>query len=145
MPTSRSGWVALAGVLYLISGGLNLLVGLAALGVTLAGDATVETAYLGDWPTDNLGAAAVVVIVLALLQLMLGLGILNRDRRAWIAGLVVSSLVIVTHIFFHRLLDGWAVGGLLTNVLIIWVLVAKEREFFSRRDEAAVAPADPAH
>ena len=143
MPASRSGWVALVGVLYLISGGLNVLIGLAALGVSLADSATVETAYLGDWPTDNLGAAAVAVLVFAVLQLLLGLGILNRDRRAWIAGLAVSSLVIVAHIFFHRLLDGWAVGGLLTNILIIWILLAKEEEFSGDRAEET-APAKPA-
>jgi lysylphosphatidylglycerol synthetase-like protein (DUF2156 family) len=143
-PTSRSGWVALTGILFLISGGLNLLVGLAALGVSLTGSATVETAYLGDWPTDNLGAAAVAVIVFAAFQLLLGLGILNRDRRAWIAGLMVCSLVIVTHLFFHRLLDGWAVGGLLTNILIIWILVAREREFSERGDEAPGSSGAPA-
>jgi lysylphosphatidylglycerol synthetase-like protein (DUF2156 family) len=131
MPTSRSGWVSLVGVLYLISGALNLLVGLAALGVSLSGSSTVETAYVGDWPTDDLVAAAIVVILLAAIQLLLGGGIWRRERWAWVAGLVVSSLVIVTHIFFHRLLDGWAIGGLLANILIVWILVAKEREFAS--------------
>jgi hypothetical protein len=37
--------------------------------------------------------------------------------------------VVVTHIFYYRLLDGWAVGGLLTNLAIIWILVVKEPEF----------------
>lgn len=129
MPSSRSGWVSLVGVLYLISGAFNLLIGLAALGVSLSGSSTVETVYVGDWPTDNLVGAAIVVIVLATIQLLLGAGIWRRDRRAWVAGLVVSSLVIVTHLFFHRLLDGWAIGGLITNILIVWILVAKEQEF----------------
>jgi len=131
MPVSRSGWVSLVGVLYLISGAFNLLVGLAALGVSLSGSSTVDTVYVGDWPTDNLVGAAIAVIVLASIQLLLGAGIWRRDRRAWVAGLVVSSLVIVTHIFFHRLLDGWAIGGLITNILIVWILVAKEQEFSS--------------
>jgi hypothetical protein len=129
MPVSRSGWVSLVGVLYLISGALNLLIGLAALGVSLSGSSTVETVYVGDWPTNNLVGAAIVVIVLAALQLLLGAGIWRRDRWAWGAGLVVSSLVIVTHIFFHRLLDAWAIGGLIVNILIVWILVAKEQEF----------------
>lgn len=131
MPTSRSGWVTLVAVLYLISGALNLLVGLAALGVTLSGSATVDTVYLGDWPTDNLEGAAIVVIIFAALQLLLGAGIWSRNRWAWAVGLVVSSLVIVTHIFFHRLLDAWAIGGLLTNILIVWILAVKEEEFSS--------------
>jgi len=129
MPVSRSGWVSLVGVLYLISGAFNLLIGLAALGVSLSGSSTVDTVYVGDWPTDNLVGAAIAVIVLAAIQLLLGAGIWHRNRRAWVVGLVVSSLVIVTHIFFHRLLDGWAIGGLITNILIVWILVAKEREF----------------
>ena len=129
MPSTRSGWVTLVAALYLISGALNLLVGLAALGVTLSGSSTVDAAYLGDWPTDNLEAAAVVVIVFALLQLALGAGMLGRSRWAWITGIVVSSLVIVTHIFFGRLLDGWAIGGLLTNILIVCILPPRNASF----------------
>jgi hypothetical protein len=125
--------VTLVAALFLISGAFNLLVGLAALGVSLSGSATVETAYIGDWPTDDLEGAAIVVIVLAALQFVLGAGLWRRERWAWTAGLVISSLVIVTHIFFHRLLDGWALGGLLTNILIIWILAVKEEEFSSRR------------
>jgi lysylphosphatidylglycerol synthetase-like protein (DUF2156 family) len=132
MAVSRSGWVTLVAVLYLISGAFNLLVGLAALGVSLSGSATVETVHVGDWPTDNLEGAAIVVIVLAALQLLLGAGIWRRERWAWIAGLVVASLVIVTHIFYYRLLDGWAVGGLLTNILIVWLLAVKAEEFSSQ-------------
>jgi len=129
MAVSRSGWVTLVAVLYLISGAFNLLVGLAALGVSLSGSATVETVYVGDWPTDNLEGAAIVLIVLAALQLLLGAGIWRRERWAWIAGLVIASLVIVTHIFYYRLLDGWAVGGLLTNIAIVWLLAVKAEEF----------------
>jgi lysylphosphatidylglycerol synthetase-like protein (DUF2156 family) len=129
MAVPRSGWVTLVAVLYLISGAFNLLVGLVALGVTLSGSSTVETVYVGDWPTDNLEGAAIAVIVLAALQLLLGAGIWRRARWAWIAGLVVASLVIVTHIFFYRLLDGWAVGGLLTNIGILLILALKQEEF----------------
>jgi hypothetical protein len=131
MPVSRSGWVTLVAVLYLISGAFNLLVGLAALGVTLSGSSTVERGYVGDWPTDNLEGAAIAVIVLAGLQLLLGGGIWGRNRWAWAAGLVIASLVIVTHLFYYRLLDGWAVGGLITNIVIIWILAAKAEEFTS--------------
>jgi hypothetical protein len=132
MAVSRSGWVTLVAVLYLISGVFNLLIGLVALGVTLSGSATVETVYVGDWPTDNLVGAAIVVMVFAALQVLLGGGILRRDRWAWIVGLVVSSLVIVTHIFFYRLLDGWAVGGLITNIAILLILTLKQEEFQQR-------------
>ena len=137
MPASRSGWVTLVAVLYLISGALNLLVGLAALGVTLSGSSTVETVQVGDWPTDNLEGAAIFVIVLAALQLILGAGVERRRNWARIAGLIIASLVIVTHLFYYRLLDGWAVGGLITNVLILWILAVKGEEFTS-------APARPA-
>lgn len=69
----------------------------------------------------------------AALQPLLGAGVWCRDRWVWIAGLVISSLVIVTHIFFHRRFDGWAVGGLVTNIPIIWIVVVKEEEFSGRR------------
>jgi hypothetical protein len=96
MVVARSGWVTLVAVLYLISGVINLLVGLVALGVTLSGSADVEMVYVGDWPTDDLVGAAIVVIVFAALQIVLGAGVLRRDRWAWIVGLVVSALVVVT-------------------------------------------------
>jgi hypothetical protein len=129
MVVARSGWVTLVAVLYLISGVINLLVGLVALGVTLSGSANVEMVYVGDWPTEDLVGAAIVVIVFAALQIVLGAGVLRRDRWAWIVGLVVSALVVVTHIFFYRLLDGWAVGGLITNIAIILILALKQQEF----------------
>jgi hypothetical protein len=122
--------VTLVAALYLISGALNLLVGLAALGVSLTGSSTVDTVYLGDWPTNDLEGAAVALMIFAVLQLALGAGILGRQRWALVTGIVVSSLVIVTHIFFNRLLDGWAIGGLLTNILIVWILAAKQDEFY---------------
>jgi hypothetical protein len=129
MTAPRSGWVTLVAVLYLISGVFNLLIGLVALGVTLSGSATVETVYVGDWPTDDLEAAAIVVIVLAALQIIFGAGIWRRERWAWFAGILIASLVIVTNIFYYRLLDGWAVGGLLTNIGILLILTLKQKEF----------------
>jgi hypothetical protein len=69
------------------------------------------------------------VIVLGGLQILLGAGILRRDRWAWVAGVVVASLVIVTHIFFYRLLDGWALGGLISNIGILVILALKQDEF----------------
>lgn len=143
MPSTRSGWVTLVAALYLISGALNLLVGLAALGVTLSGSSTVDTVTLGDWPTDDLEGAAVVVIAFAVLQLALGAGILGRSRWAWTVGLIVSCLVIVTHILFHRLLDGWAIGGLLTNIVIVSILAAKEAEFGPSGERSAAWAAGP--
>jgi hypothetical protein len=133
MTVPRSGWVTLVAVLYLISGVFNLLVGLVALGVTLSGSSTVETVHVGDWPTDNLEGAAIVVIVLASLQIIFGAGIWRRERWAWFAGILIASLVIVTHVFYYRLLDGWAVGGLLMNIGILLILALKQGEFVSAR------------
>jgi len=129
MSVPRSGWVTLVAALYLISGAFNLLIGLAALGVSLAGSGNVETVYVGDWPTDDLEGAAIAVIVLASLQILLGSGLLRRATWAWVAGLVIASLVIVSHLFFIRLLDGWAVGGLFINAGIIAILALKQKEF----------------
>jgi hypothetical protein len=121
--------VTLVAALYLISGVFNILIGLVALGVTLSGSANVDRVYVGDWPTNNLEGAAIAVLILAGLQILLGVGIANRKRWAWIAGIVIASLVIVTHIFYYRLLDGWAVGGLITNIAILLILAFKQEEF----------------
>jgi O-antigen ligase len=131
MPASRSGWVSLVAVLYLISGIFNVLIGLVALGVSLSGSATVDTVQVGDWPTNNLEGAGIAVLILATLQLVLGAGIWNRRKWAWIAGLLIATLVVITHLFYYRLLDGWAVGGLFTNAVIILILTLKSEEFTS--------------
>jgi lysylphosphatidylglycerol synthetase-like protein (DUF2156 family) len=133
LPKSRSGWITLVAVLYLISGALNLLAGLVALGLKLSGSDALDNVYLGDWPADDLEGVAIMMVIFGVLQLVLGTGLWRRSRWAWIAGLVVSSLVIVTHIFFHRVLDAWAVGGLVTNVIILWILVVKEDDFVEAR------------
>ncbi|MGH2924159.1 MAG: DUF7144 family membrane protein [Solirubrobacterales bacterium] len=129
MSIPRSGWVSLVAVLYLISGVFNLLVGLVALGVNLSGSGNVETVHVGDWPTDDLEGAAIAVIVLAGLQLLLGGGIMARKKWAWVAGVVIASLVVVSNLFYIRLLDGWAVGGLFINAAILVILSLKHEEF----------------
>jgi hypothetical protein len=137
MPATRSGWVTLVGVLYEISGFFNVLIGLVALGVTLSGSATVDKVYIGDWPTHHLVAAAIVLMILAGLQIVFGAGIIRRERWAWIAGLVISSLVILENIFYFRLLDEWAVGGLFINIGILLILALKQDEFHPRARPAA--------
>jgi len=129
MSVPRSGWVTLVAVLYLISGVFNLLIGLVGLGVTLSGSGNVETVHVGDWSTDDLEAASIVVIVLAGLQLLLGAGIMSRQKWAWFAGIAIASLVVVAHLFYIRLLDDWAIGGLFTNAAILLILALKQKEF----------------
>ncbi len=46
---------------------------------------------------------------------------------------MIASLVIVTQIFFYRLLDGWAAGGLVTNIAILLILAFKHEEFDTAR------------
>jgi hypothetical protein len=122
----RSGWVTLVGVLFLIGGFFNLIWGLVGVGVSLGG---TEATVLGDMTSDSLRGLGIAGIAIGGLQLFTGAGILSRAKSAWIVGIVLAVAAILVDFAYHRVLDGWAMGGLLVNFLILIVLAMKEGEF----------------
>lgn len=126
---NRSGWVTLVAILFLLAGAFNLIVGLIGLGVDLGGGSAIENATRGDWPDDNLTWLSIALIVGGSLQLLAGAGIWARTVGGQVLGIALASLVVLTDIVFHRLLDGWALSGILINLAIIVVLCLKDDDF----------------
>jgi hypothetical protein len=125
---SRSGWVTLVGVLFALGGAANVLIGLLGIGIDISGT-DIHNTTLGDWPAENLEGIAISMIVLGALQLGAGAGILAREPSARWAGIVLASLVVLLHFAYYRLLDGWALTGILWNLAIIFILAIKEEDF----------------
>ena len=126
--TRRSGWVTLAGVLFVIAGGFDLIWALVALGVSLGG---TDQAVLGDLsgPVHNLEGLGIAGLIMGALQLYAGFGILNRNPSARAVGLGLAVLAILLHFAYYRVLDGWAFTGLFINLVIILILTLRREEF----------------
>jgi hypothetical protein len=122
----RSGWVTLAGVLFVISGGFDLIWALVALGVSLGGS---DQTVLGDLSVHNLEGLGVAGLIIGGLQLYAGFGILNRNPSARVVGLILSVLAILIHFGYYRVLDGWAFTGLFINLVIVLILCLRREEF----------------
>ena len=122
----RSGWVGLVGLLFLLSGGFNLLWGVAALGVSLGG---TDPQVIGDLSTGNLEGLGIAGVVVGTLQALAGIGILNRSRGALTLGLVLAGFSVLLNFGYHRVLEGWAFSGLVLNLAILVILSLRAAEF----------------
>jgi len=122
----KSGWVGLVGILFLVSGGFNLLWGVAALGVSLGG---TDAQVIGDLSRGELEGLGIAGVVVGALQAFAGVGILNRSPSARTLGLVLAGVTVLLNFGYHRVLDGWAFTGLALNLAIIAILSLRSDEF----------------
>lgn len=129
MSRTRSGWVTLAAILFLLVGVFNLIIGLFGLGVSFGGGSEIETTTRGDWPTDNLEGISIGLVVLGGLLIFTGGGIIARNRSAWVLGLIFATASVIAQVTYHRLLDGWAWIQLALAVGVLLILALKEKEF----------------
>lgn len=124
----RSGWVTAVGVLLALAGAANVLIGLLGIGIEISGQ-DIHNTTLGDWPSEDLEGIAIAMMVLGAIQLVVGAGVLVRAPMARIAGIVLASLVVLLDLAYYRLLDGWALTGILWNLAIVFILAIKEEDF----------------
>jgi hypothetical protein len=127
-PVRRSGWVTLVGVLFIIGGFFNAVIGIVSLGVSLGG--TDET-VLGDLsgPIHNMEGLGIAVLIVGALQLIAGIGIINRRGGGQVLGLVLAGLAIVIHFAYYRVEDGWAFTLIAWNLIVICILALRSEEF----------------
>jgi hypothetical protein len=127
-PVRRSGWVTLVGVLFIIGGFFNGVIGIVSLGVSLGG--TDET-VLGDLsgPIHNMEGLGIAVLIVGALQLIAGFGIINRRGGGQVLGLVLAGLAIVIHFAYYRVEDGWAFTLIAWNLIVIFILALRSEEF----------------
>jgi hypothetical protein len=122
----KTGWVTLVGVLFVVGGAWNLLVGLVGVGVSLGGS---DQTVLGDLSSGTLEGLGIALMLMGGLQVLTGGGILKRLASARALGLLIAGLVLLIDFAYHRVLEGWALSGMLLNVAIIIILALREAEF----------------
>jgi len=121
--TGWTGWIAFAGVMMVISGGVNALYGL----IAVVNDEWVvwtnrASLYLdiSHWGWVHLGIGLVVVLS--------GLGVFSGNVLARTVGVIVASLSLIGNFFFIPAYPLWALVVVTVDVLVIWALTAHGRE-----------------
>jgi len=120
--------VTFVGVLFIIAGCCDIVGGIVALGVSLGG---TDPAVLGDLsgPVHNLEGLGIVLTLVGILQLVTGVGIMQRRPGAHMLGITLSVIAIVTHFAYYRVLDGWAFTSMFWALVILIILCARSEEF----------------
>ena len=124
--TERSGWtgwIAFAGVMMIISGGLNALYGL----VGVVNDEWVvwtnrDSLYLD---VSQWGA---VHLVVGLVMLLSGIGVFSGNILARTVGVIVATVSLIANFFFIPAYPLWALVVITIDLLVIWALTAHGRE-----------------
>ena len=118
-PTGWTGWIAFAGVMLIIGGGVNLLYGIVA-------------AVNDDWVVWTNSAAVYldlsqwgwVHIILGAIVLLSGIGVFSGNILARTVGVIVASISLVVNFFFIPAYPIWAITVITIDVLVIWALCA---------------------
>ena len=125
-PSGWTGWIAFAGVMMIIAGGLQAFYGLVAL---LNDDWVVWTnrgsLYLdiSDWGWIHLIGGVIVLLA--------GFGVFTGNVLARAVGVIVAGVSLVLNFFFIPAYPVWAITVIVIDILVIWALTAHGREMRS--------------
>jgi hypothetical protein len=122
LPVKRSGMLTFAGVVLVIAGAINLLVGV----VALAKDDYFRADQLlfGD-----LSAWGIWWLFVGLLMLWAGLQVVSRKEAGLGLGIGLAGLNLFTQLMFLQVQPGWAVSLMVLDLVVIWALCANADEF----------------
>jgi hypothetical protein len=116
--TGWTGWIAFAGVMMMIAGGLNLFYGIVA-------------AINDEWVfwTENSGNLYLdisewgwVHIILGAVVLLSGIGVFSGNILARTVGVIVASLSLIANFFFIPAYPVWSLVVIALDILVIWAL-----------------------
>jgi hypothetical protein len=121
--TGWTGWIAFAGVIMVISGGLNALYGLIAVvndDWVVWGDRGSLFLDLSNWGWIHL--------IVGLVLVLSGIGVFSGNILARTVGVVVASISLIANFLFIPAYPIWAIIVVTIDLLIIWALTAHGRE-----------------
>ena len=124
--TERSGWtgwIAFAGVIMIISGGLNALYGL----IGVVNDEWVVWTNRSSLYLD-ISQWGVVHLVVGLVMLLAGIGVFSGNILARTVGVIVASVSLIANFFFIPAYPLWALIVITIDLLVIWALTAHGKE-----------------
>ena len=128
--TERSGWtgwIAFAGVIMIISGGLNALYGL----IGVVNDEWVVWTNRSSLYLD-ISQWGVVHLVVGLVMLLAGIGVFSGNILARTVGVIVASVSLIANFFFIPAYPLWALIVITIDLLVIWALTAHGKEMRER-------------
>jgi hypothetical protein len=122
-PTGWTGWVAFAGVMMIIGGGLNLFYGI----IAAVNDEWVVFTNRADVYLD-VSEWGWVHIILGSIVLLSGIGVFSGNILARTVGVIVASVSLLVNFFFIPVYPLWAITVIFIDTLVIWALTAHGRE-----------------
>jgi hypothetical protein len=121
--TGWTGWIVFAGVMMIISGGLNAFYGVvAAVNDDWVGWTNRQNAFL------DVSQWGWVHIILGLIVLLCGIGLFSGNILARTVAVIIAGLSLVGNFFFIPVYPLWALTVITVDGLVIWALTAHGRE-----------------
>ena len=121
--TGWTGWIAFAGVMMIISGGLNALYGL----VAVVNDDWVVWGNRGSLYLD-ISQWGWVHLIIGLVVLLSGIGVFSGNLLARTVGVIAAAVSLVANFLFIPAYPLWAIAVVTIDVLVIWALTAHGSE-----------------
>ena len=121
--TGWTGWIAFAGVMMIISGGLNAFYGL----VGIVNDEWVVWTNRASLYLD-ISQWGWVHLIVGLVMLLAGIGVFSGNFLARTVGVIVAALSLIANFFFIPAYPLWALIVITIDVLVIWALTAHGKE-----------------
>jgi uncharacterized membrane protein (DUF2068 family) len=127
-PANRAGVVTFAGVLFIVVGVFTAFDGIIAM-------ARPEQLFVGEnaFVVKDYDAVGVTLLVLGCVEVLVGIGILNRARIAQFLGIALASLAFLIHLAYFRHYPAWSVVLMALNLIVIYALTVHNDQFRGAR------------
>ncbi len=122
-PSGWTGWIAFAGVMLIIAGGLNALYGL----IAVVNDEWVVWTNRASVYLD-LSQWGAVHLIVGLVMLLAGIGLFSGNILARTVGVIVAGISLIANFFFIPAYPLWALVVITIDLLVIWALTAHGKE-----------------
>jgi hypothetical protein len=121
--TGWTGWIAFAGVMMIISGGLNALYGL----IAVVNDEWVVWTNRASLYLD-ISQWGWVHLIVGLVLMLAGIGVFSGRMLARIVGVIAAAVSLFVNFMFVPAYPLWALAVVTIDVLVIWALTAHGSE-----------------
>lgn len=111
-----SGWLLFAATMLGLTGSLNALIGLAAIGQSRV--------FVGDaqFVIGNLRAWGWILLLVGVVQVAAAFGVGNRTPWARWAGIGISGLNVLGQVMFTQAYPVWSMIAIALDILVIYAL-----------------------
>jgi uncharacterized membrane protein len=121
--TGWTGWIGFAGVMMIISGGLNALYGL----IAVVNDEWVVWTNRADLYLD-ISQWGWIHLIVGLAMLLSGFGVFSGNILARTVGVIAAAVSLIANFMFIPAYPLWALVVVTIDVLVIWALTAHGSE-----------------